>query len=458
MTWSRQRSRHTKHNENEQTLSVLKVCWWEEKMKHLFILLGLILTFYAVSFSQIESYSSKYDGMPRFYYDMVNVASDQPDLSRLNVFVEIPYDELQFIKNVEQYVARYEFSVIVKDDDGNQVDGDIAQEEVVVDNYDLTNSRKKFSLSYLSFHLEPDKYTVSIMMMDVDTKKASKIEREIELRNFGKDDLAISDITIADKILFDSLGVNTIHPQVASYVRSFSTELFCYFEIYSTLESTDDFDVKYEILDNDNKEIQEQTYSTPKTGSRTLTAFKINTSKLSHGNYTIKLEVEQNGNDDDVKKVFMVRSIGIPSTIVDLDEAIEQLKYVAEKSDIKKLKNSSKSERLQKFEEFWKEHDPTEGTDLNELRDEYYQRVQFANQSFSTFRDGWKTDRGMIYIIFGPPNDIERHPFDRAYKPYELWSYYTLNYQFLFMDETGFGEYRLQNTNWRHLQQYGIKF
>jgi GWxTD domain-containing protein len=294
--------------------------------------------------------------------------------------------------------------------------------------------------------------------MDIDTKKAGKIEPESKLRSYEKEDLAVSDITIADKVLFDSVGVNTIHPQVASYVRSYSTELYCYFEIYSTNKDTSDFKVKYEIRDGDNKKIQAQTYSIPKTGSRTLTAFKVNTSKLSHGKYKIKLEVEQRGDDDEVEKTFIVRSIGMPTTIVDLDEAIEQLKYVAEKSDMKELKDSPKSERIQRFEEFWKEHDPTEGTEVNELRDEYYRRVEFANQSFSTFRDGWKTDRGMIYIIFGPPNDIERHPFDRSYKPYELWSYYKLNYQFLFMDESGFGEYRLQNTNWRHLQQYGIKF
>ncbi len=427
-------------------------------MKHLFILLGLILTVCSVSFAQMEFYSPKYEGIPRFYYDMVNVASDKPGLSRLNIYVEIPYDALQFIKSDGLFAAKYEFSVIMKDSDGNQVDGDITQEEVVVDNYDLTNSRKKFSLSYLSFHLEPGKYNVSIMVMDIDTKKASKVEPKVKLRSFEKKDVSISDITIADKVIFDSLGVNTIHPQVASYVRSYSTELFCYFEIYSRIEKNDNFEVKYEIQDDDNKKIQEQAYDTPKIGSRTLTAFKVNTSKLSHGKYSIVLKVGQKGKHDAVKKIFMVRSIGIPSTIVDLDEAIEQLKYVAEKSDVKELKNSPKSERLQKFEEFWEEHDPTEGTAANELRDEYYRRVQFANQSFSTFRDGWKTDRGMIYIIFGPPNDIERHPFDRAHKPYELWSYYKLNYQFLFMDESGFGEYRLQNTNWRHLQQYGIKF
>ncbi|MBD3290675.1 GWxTD domain-containing protein [candidate division KSB1 bacterium] len=427
-------------------------------MKQIYILLCVTAIFSVLSFAQMETYSPKYDGIPRFYYDLVNVASDKPGLSRLNVYVEIPYDELQFLKSEESFFARYEFSVLVKDDDDNQVDGDIAQEEIIVEEYDQTNSRKKFSLSYLSFHLNPGKYKVSVLLMDIDTKKAGKVEQEVELRNFDKKKLSVSDITIADRVLFDSLGVNTIHPQVSSYVRSHNTELYSYFEIYSNNKDKKDFEINYEIKDNDNKKVQEQTYNTEKMGPRTLTAFKINSRMLSHGKYKIKLEVKQGGKNYDVEKVFMVRSLGMPSTIEDLDEAIDQLKYVAERSDVNELKNSAKSERLQKFEEFWDEHDPTEGTEVNELREEYYRRVEFANQQFSTFRDGWKTDRGMIYIIFGPPNDIERHPFERSYKPYELWSYYKLNYQFLFMDESGFGEYRLQNTNWRHLQQYGIRF
>jgi hypothetical protein len=50
---------------------------------------------------------------------------------------------------------------------------------------------------------------------------------------------------------------------------------------------------------------------------------------------------------------------------------------------------------------------------------------------------------GMIFILFGPPSNIERHPFEIDYKPYEIWYYYELNREFVFVDETGFGEYRL---------------
>jgi hypothetical protein len=84
--------------------------------------------------------------------------------------------------------------------------------------------------------------------------------------------------------------------------------------------------------------------------------------------------------------------------------------------------------------------------------DEYYTRVNYANVHFRGMREGWRTDMGMVYIIFGPPSDINRNPFNRStgtlfagrtIKASETWSYYNINRQFIFIDETGYAEYHL---------------
>ena len=72
----------------------------------------------------------------------------------------------------------------------------------------------------------------------------------------------------------------------------------------------------------------------------------------------------------------------------------------------------------------------------------------YANKHFGHFFDGWKSDMGMVYIIFGIPNNIEQHPFEIDARPYEIWSYYDQNRQFVFIDYTGFGDFRLQNPIW----------
>ena len=87
--------------------------------------------------------------------------------------------------------------------------------------------------------------------------------------------------------------------------------------------------------------------------------------------------------------------------------------------------------------------DPSPKTDVNEVLIEYYRRIAYANDHFESYYDGWRTDMGMIYVTLGPPNYVERHPFEYDSKPYEIWSYYDINREFIFVDQTGFGDYRL---------------
>ena len=87
-------------------------------------------------------------------------------------------------------------------------------------------------------------------------------------------------------------------------------------------------------------------------------------------------------------------------------------------------------------------------TSKNEIMIEYYARVQTANERYTNYFDGWKSDMGMVYIIYGDPSSIERYPFSQNSKPYEVWDYYEINRRFTFIDNTGFGDYRLTNPIW----------
>jgi len=134
--------------------------------------------------------------------------------------------------------------------------------------------------------------------------------------------------------------------------------------------------------------------------------------------------------------------------INDLDVAIDELMYVASKDEMDSLRSVAGEQKREAFLSFWKKRDPTKETDVNELMQEYYQRIDFANKNFSHYVDGWKTDRGNVYVVFGEPSNIERHPLDIDAKPYEVWTYYDQNRTFVFIDETGFGDYRLRDPIW----------
>jgi hypothetical protein len=54
----------------------------------------------------------------------------------------------------------------------------------------------------------------------------------------------------------------------------------------------------------------------------------------------------------------------------------------------------------------------------------------------------------MVFIMLGPPSSVDRHPFEVDSKPYETWSYFDLNYRYVFVDDTGFGDFRLVTPLW----------
>ena len=93
-------------------------------------------------------------------------------------------------------------------------------------------------------------------------------------------------------------------------------------------------------------------------------------------------------------------------------------------------------ERAQFVEQFWLRRDPSPGTVENEYKEEHYRRIAYANERFSSDLPGWKTDRGRIYIMFGPPDEIDSHPSGGTYQrpaaegggqtttfPFEDWRY-----------------------------------
>jgi len=102
-------------------------------------------------------------------------------------------------------------------------------------------------------------------------------------------------------------------------------------------------------------------------------------------------------------------------------------------------------ERAQFVEQFWKRRDPRPGTPENEFKAEHYRRIAYANERFAASVPGWKTDRGRIYIVQGPPDEIEAHPGDG----FERWRYryierFGSGVDFEFVDSQHSGDYRLR--------------
>jgi GWxTD domain-containing protein len=142
-----------------------------------------------------------------------------------------------------------------------------------------------------------------------------------------------------------------------------------------------------------------------------------------------------------------------------LDKDVAYLITDEERKAFKKLETDDERERF--IEDFWRRRDPDPDTEENEFREEYYERIAYANEHYASGIPGWKTDRGRIYITWGKPDEIETHPSGGNYNresyegggststyPFERWFYRYLagvgsGIEIEFVDPTGSGEYRI---------------
>jgi GWxTD domain-containing protein len=117
-----------------------------------------------------------------------------------------------------------------------------------------------------------------------------------------------------------------------------------------------------------------------------------------------------------------------------LDEDVRWIITDEERAAFKQLSNDE--ERDSFIENFWLRRDPTPDTVENEYKEEHYRRIAYANEHFAAGIPGWRTDRGRMYIMYGPPDEIEAHPSGGMYNrpqeegggqtstfPFEDWRY-----------------------------------
>ena len=124
----------------------------------------------------------------------------------------------------------------------------------------------------------------------------------------------------------------------------------------------------------------------------------------------------------------------------------EDVVYIIDQTERTAFQRLTTNEERDKFvAQFWERRNPTPGAP-NQFKEEHYRRIAYTNLHFASGVPGWKTDRGHIYILYGPPDELEAHP--HAAVPKEEWLYQNMpgfgkNSIFTFVDSTGRGDYRL---------------
>lgn len=193
-------------------------------------------------------------------------------------------------------------------------------------------------------------------------------------------------------------------------------------------------------------------------------------SNLPSGKYHYQVRILDKDSNEiaSVRKQFFTNNPHIPLTAsTDLsrgseflgmssDELVKEFRmaqYIATDEEIRTFNKLTEIEGMREFlSKFWSEvergrlgRDPVS-------RIEYLHRTSIVNESYRNMsREGWRTDRGRVYLLYGQPDDIQRYPSSENAKPYEIWEYHQIENGviFVFVDRSGFGEYRLVHSTKR---------
>jgi GWxTD domain-containing protein len=392
----------------------------------------------------------------RFFVDHA-VFADTAN-NRLEVYYKIFNDGLNYVKKGDKFVANYEVNIIIVGDKDKQVTGKSIEKSYALDTYDQTRSETGFLINQVALPLPPGQFNLVAKLIDHNSNDVSTIESKINSYHFTRA-ADISDIefileqTAADQPQFVKGGF-TVLPTVERSLDGELQKLGVFAEVCAGDYVGKTLQLKYRIDNNRQGARLDTTLSIPIDGPIVRVRQFLPVGELPPEEYNLSLSLLLDGKSLAERATRFLIKWSVASLIKnDFQYAVDQLKYVITKEEKKELMQTPDSLRMQAFENFWKKHDPSPGSSVNELREEYYRRIRYANQYYSTVnREGWETDRGMIYIKYGEPDQIERHPFELDSKPYQLWYYYGQRRTFAFIDTRGDGDYQLQypfDGDWR---------
>ncbi len=430
---------------------------------HFGLILSLSLFFLPRAFSQTDfgyleepEEEGVYLDYAYFFENGTTGKEGEGDNWRLEIYYKIFNHKLTFIKEQDKFKAGYEIEVVLFSKN-KQFTASSYEEEYVVESYQETQSSLNFLINQVNLSVPAGEYKLSFKLIEHNSKQVLKSEKQISLLSLKSDEPIFSGLELArsvkenqDSPKFIKRGKEVI-PSVSNILGDPDDFFWIYFELYNFRpQRAEDYLLICE-LEAGNKSIvfKDTTRATLlQATDQSFYDFKeIKISDIKNGTYNLRLKLLNKEGKVRAKaqKELNIEWLLLYQVKNDYPRAVELLRYVASDKELKELKEAKEEDRTKKWMDFWKSKDLTPDTPENELMEEYYKRVKYANEHFGIYdKEGYKTDMGMVYIKFGPPDEMDRHPFELSTRPYLVWYYYRLNRKFLFIDVTGYGEYELQ--------------
>lgn len=403
-------------------------------------------------------YRSKNEfGEARFAIDAVDFRAEQDGLHMLEVYYKIFYNALSYKKGPSGYKAEYEIAVIVEGQNDKQIEGIIREGEIEVKTYAETRRATDFIINLVKIKLDEQDISVRAILTDELSGASQEVKKDLKKRKLWDKYPSVSRVEFSREITqfsneskFKKGDMRVIPSVTRLFGGDFDSILTYYQEVYPG-----DAKVKYaKVITRIYSPIKGFVYSDTinygEINEMKREAHNINVANLRPGDYELEIRLEGRRGKlyDKTIEEFELELTAETIYRNDHKTAIEMLKYLATREEHKKLKKAkSDDERRQLWDEFWILRGDNPRDREHPTKEEYFRRIRHANRYFSFMKkEGWKTTRGMIYITYGEPDEVEDHPFELATKPYQVWFYYRLTppRKFLFVDEWDDGNYELQ--------------
>jgi GWxTD domain-containing protein len=257
--------------------------------------------------------------------------------------------------------------------------------------------------------------------------------------------------------------------------------VFTYMEFYN-LNTKMTYSIKAQIVDSKGEVKKYRTHLHRFSIPHVVDVTTLNCTSISSGRYTYEVILSDTLGHEIAKSrrpIFLfnpnIQSAQAAAlsersaefSILSSDECIDEFrkaKYISQSEDIKAFDKITTTEGRREFlEKFWTAVEKGEAERSNLTRTIYLQRVLTANQRYKSFaKEGWRTDQGRVYILYGEPDETQRFPNSGDSKPYEIWNYNQIEggVEFVYIDLTGFNEYtlvhstkrgELQDASWEQL-------
>jgi len=400
------------------------------------------------------------------------------------VYVEIYYglreNMLSYHTDGDKLSAAAHMEAIVKSDTGTVAHKEWLVPYTVDDTSKLSTSQTLMGIQ--SMGLVPGNYALTVRSYDMgDLSRRDSLTMPLMVMKFAEHHEALSDIELCTSIQSSSNKQSIFYKNTLEVIPNAGRlygiglpVLYYYFEAYNLSRPgvlPDSVTVRTTVTSSTGQEMISKERRKTRMHDASVEIGTLNLSALHSGTYLLEATLMDTGEISlavSTKKFFVYKPGGTPDTSVSavtdeaavseyaimstaqLNEAFAEARYIATQDERNQFSRMTDDKGRRNFLfDFWKRRDTDPSTPVNEFKREYEKRIEYANKEFSIGqRQGWNTDRGRVYLVYGPYDDIERNASTSESAPYEIWHYNNIQggVIFVFVDRNGFGDYQLVHS------------